>query len=97
MLEQYSTSCRWYLSSTPYGLSIWALRATLSTLAKLGTKPLSMNISAALLDRVDKYRFKRMFPTRSEAIEFLLDVALKLNPKRSINQKSTTLKGSDER
>jgi hypothetical protein len=41
-----------------------------------------MNINAALLNRVDKFRFKRMFPTRSEAIEFLLDIALKINPER---------------
>ena len=52
-----------------------------------------MNIHAVLLDRVDKYRFKRMFPTRSEAIEFLLDVALKINPERSKDQKSTVPKG----
>ena len=41
-----------------------------------------MNISEALLERVDKYRFKRMFASRSEAIEFLLDHALKANPER---------------
>ncbi len=46
------------------------------------TKPLNMNISADLLERVDKYRFKRMFQSRSEAIEFLLEAALKLNPDR---------------
>jgi metal-responsive CopG/Arc/MetJ family transcriptional regulator len=56
-------------------------------LAKLGTKSLNMNIKASLLDRVDEYRFRRMFPSRSEAIEFLLDVALKINPDRS-DQKS---------
>jgi metal-responsive CopG/Arc/MetJ family transcriptional regulator len=46
------------------------------------TKPLNMNISADLLERVDKYRFKCMFQSRSEAIEFLLEAALKLNPER---------------
>jgi metal-responsive CopG/Arc/MetJ family transcriptional regulator len=45
-------------------------------------KALNMNISEALLERVDKYRFKRMFASRSEAIEFLLDHALKANPDR---------------
>ena len=74
-------------------MSTLTIRATLSTLAKIGTKPLNMNIDAVLLDRVDKYRFKRMFPSRSEAIEFLLDVALRINPERSKDQKSTELKG----
>jgi len=54
-----------------------------------------MNINVALLARVDKYRFKRMFRTRSEAIEFLLEVALKLNPDKPNDQKSAALKGSD--
>jgi metal-responsive CopG/Arc/MetJ family transcriptional regulator len=45
-------------------------------------KALNMNISEALLERVDRYRFKRMFASRSEAIEFLLDHALKANPER---------------
>jgi metal-responsive CopG/Arc/MetJ family transcriptional regulator len=45
-------------------------------------KALNMNISEALLDRVDKYRFKQMFASRSEAIEFLLDAALKVDPQR---------------
>jgi hypothetical protein len=49
---------------------------------KSATKPLHMNINADLLERVEKYRFKRMFATRSEAIEFLLEAALKLNPDR---------------
>ncbi len=41
-----------------------------------------MNIDTALLERVDKYRFKKMFATRSEAIEFPLEAALELNPER---------------
>jgi len=44
--------------------------------------PLNMNIDPSLLARIDKFRFKRMFATRTEAIEFLLDAALKLNPER---------------
>ena len=51
-------------------------------MAKKETKPLNMNIDKALLDRIEKYRFKRMFASRSEAIEFLLEHALKANPDR---------------
>lgn len=47
-----------------------------------GKSALNMNIAPDLLARIDKYRFKRMFATRSEAIEFLLEAALKLNPDR---------------
>ncbi len=54
-----------------------------------------MNINAALLDRVDRFRFKRMFSTRSEAVEFLLDTALKINPERPKNQKVADNNGSD--
>ena len=48
-----------------------------------GKKALNLNINPDLLSRVDRYRFKRMFATRTEAIEFLLDAALKLNPDRA--------------
>jgi metal-responsive CopG/Arc/MetJ family transcriptional regulator len=51
-------------------------------MANKETKPLNMNIDKALLERVDKFRFKQMFASRSQAIEFLLDVALKANPQR---------------
>lgn len=61
--------------------------------AKAGAKPLNMNIDATLLDRVDKFRFKRMFSTRSEAIEFLLDVALKLNPERPNDTRAGAARG----
>ena len=47
-----------------------------------GKTPLNINIAPELLARIDKYRFKRMFATRTEAIEFLLESALKLNPER---------------
>jgi metal-responsive CopG/Arc/MetJ family transcriptional regulator len=47
-----------------------------------GKTALNMNIDPDLLARIDKYRFKRMFASRSEAIEFLLEAALKLNPER---------------
>jgi metal-responsive CopG/Arc/MetJ family transcriptional regulator len=52
-------------------------------MAKRDAKPLNMNIDADLLERIEKYRFKRMFASRSEAIEFLLEAGLKLNPERS--------------
>jgi len=41
-----------------------------------------MNIDPERLAKVDKYRFRRICATRSEAIEFLLEAALKLNPER---------------
>jgi hypothetical protein len=47
-----------------------------------GKTALNLNISPELLERVDRYRFKRMFATRTEAIEFLLEAALKLNPEK---------------
>jgi hypothetical protein len=49
-----------------------------------GKVPLNINLDPALLERIDKYRFKRMFPTRTEAIEFLLEAGLKLNPERPV-------------
>lgn len=45
-----------------------------------GKTPLFMNIDPDLLARIERFRFKRMFATRSEAIEFLLNTALKANP-----------------
>lgn len=45
-------------------------------------KALNMNIRKDLIERVERFRFRRMFRTRTEAIEFLLDYALKHNPKR---------------
>jgi len=48
-----------------------------------GKTPLNLNIDPDLLARIDRYRFKRMFATRTEAIVFLLEAALKLNPERS--------------
>jgi hypothetical protein len=62
-------------------------------IVKVVTKALHMNISAKLLDRIEKYRFKRMFPTRSEAIEFLLETALKLNPEKPSDNMSAGKRG----
>jgi metal-responsive CopG/Arc/MetJ family transcriptional regulator len=47
-----------------------------------GKSVLNMNINPDLLARIEEYRHRRMFATRSEAIEFLLRAALKLNPDR---------------
>ncbi len=42
---------------------------------------LNFVIDPALLKRIDDFRFKQRFPTRAEAIKWLLDFALKQNPK----------------
>ncbi len=39
-----------------------------------------MNIDPGLLAKIERLRFKRMFATRSEAIEFLLNTGLKAKP-----------------
>jgi metal-responsive CopG/Arc/MetJ family transcriptional regulator len=51
-------------------------------MAAKGKIAINLNLTAELLARIDRYRFKRMFATRTEAIEFLLEAALKLNPER---------------
>ncbi len=62
-------------------------------MGKPDSKTLNMNINVALLERIEKYRHKRMFPTRTEAIEFLLDAALRLNPDPKADQKGSASKG----
>jgi metal-responsive CopG/Arc/MetJ family transcriptional regulator len=47
-----------------------------------GKTTLTMNIREDLLKKIDDYRFEQRFASRTEAIEWLLDVALKQNPKR---------------
>ena len=44
--------------------------------------PLNIKLDKGVWERVEKFRFRRMFPTRTQAIEFLLDYALKANPSR---------------
>jgi hypothetical protein len=44
----------------------------------------NMNLDPELLARVEKYRLNRMFATRSEAIEALLDAGLKVNPEHPV-------------
>ena len=52
-----------------------------------GTKQLNMNLSLDLWERIDRFRHQQMFATRSEAIEFLLEYALKQKPKREQAEK----------
>jgi hypothetical protein len=70
----------WYM---PTVLSILNFGCILHVMPAKGKTPLTLNIDPDLLARIDKYRFRRMFPTRTEAIEFLLDAGLKLNPERT--------------
>ncbi len=41
---------------------------------------LSFVIEQDLLDKIDNYRFNHRFPSRSSAIRFLVEYALKENP-----------------
>ena len=43
---------------------------------------LTLIMPGELVKRIDNYRFDRHFNTRSEAIRFLLDYAVKQNPER---------------
>ena len=53
-------------------------------MAAKGKTGINLNLSDELLARIERYRHRRMFATRTEAIEFLLEAALKLNPERPI-------------
>ena len=57
-------------------------------MAAKGKTGINLNLSDDLLTKIEKYRHKRMFATRTEAIEFLLEAALKLNPERPIAKAS---------
>ena len=46
-----------------------------------GGAALNMNISPKLLERLERYWRKRMFKSRTHAMEFLLDYALRQDPK----------------
>jgi metal-responsive CopG/Arc/MetJ family transcriptional regulator len=52
-----------------------------------GKTSISLNIDPELLARVDKYRFKRMVASRTEAIELLLEAGLKANPENPANKR----------
>lgn len=47
-----------------------------------GKSVLYMNIDESLLERIKTFRFQERFESQSEAIEFLLEYALKQKPKR---------------
>jgi len=50
-------------------------------LAMASDKPfLSFLVEPELLKRLDDFRFKHRFPTRAQAIKWLLDYALKQKP-----------------
>ena len=51
-------------------------------MAAKGKTAINLNLDPELLARIDKYRFKRMFATRTEAMEALLDAGLKANPEK---------------
>ncbi len=50
------------------------------TAQKHDTKVISLTLSTELLNRVEDYRFKHRFPTRLEAIRFLLDYGVRHDP-----------------
>jgi metal-responsive CopG/Arc/MetJ family transcriptional regulator len=57
-------------------------------MAAKGKTPININMNPDLLARIDRYRFKRMFPTRTEAIEALLEAGLKTNPDKPAAERS---------
>jgi hypothetical protein len=57
-------------------------------MAAKGKTAINLNLDPDLLARIDKYRFKRMFATRTEAMEVLLEAGLKANPEKPPAAKS---------
>lgn len=53
-----------------------------ATMKPKASRALHIKLSTHIWDRLEKFRFRRMFATRTEAIEFLLDYGLKANPQR---------------
>jgi hypothetical protein len=67
-----------------------------SAMKPKASKALHIKLSMQIWDRLEKFRFRRMFATRTEAIEFLLDYALKANPQREQSSREhATRKGED--
>ncbi len=62
-------------------------------MAKAGAKVLNLNVNEELLERIEKYRHKRMFSSRTEAIEILLYAGLKANPENPALKKPAVPKG----
>ena len=56
-------------------------------MAAKGKTAINLNLDPDLLARIDKYRFKRMFSTRTEAMETLLEAGLKANPDKPVAAK----------
>jgi len=48
-------------------------------------KNLNLKIDTQTLDDIDNFRFKNRFPSRTEAIRWLIEFALKQKPKRDIS------------
>lgn len=46
------------------------------------TKFVNIGFDRALIDAIDAFRYKNCFPTRVEAIRWLLEYALKQKPKK---------------
>jgi len=57
-------------------------------MAKHNTKAILINLDPELLDKIETYRHKRMFPTRAEAIYTLLLAGLRANPERKPKAKA---------
>ena len=55
--------------------------------------PLNIKLNKKIWDRIEKFRYRRMFPTRTATIEFLLDYALKANPARERAEQEPAPKG----
>jgi metal-responsive CopG/Arc/MetJ family transcriptional regulator len=54
---------------------------------KKNGKILTLNLDERICQKVDKFRYRREFPSRTQAIEFLLDYALAKNPVRPGQEK----------
>jgi len=62
-------------------------------MAKPGARVLNMHVNEKLLARVDKYRFRRMHASRTEAIEALLEKGLRADrrPENEVAQSVLSL------
>jgi hypothetical protein len=51
-------------------------------MAAKGRVPVNLNFDPTLLERIDKFRHKQMYATRSEAVFALIEAGLKVNPEK---------------